>query len=106
MTKLKMRFCDYIRQKRENMGLAQKEIAEVLCVDVPMYSRYERGLRSPKEEHISIIASKLDLDCTELRKMWVAEKVMSVVNDDEDATDILNMVANNINQNRSKENGY
>ncbi len=100
-----MKFCEYIRQRRELLGLAQKDIAEVLSVDVPMYSRYERGQRPLKEEHIPIIASKLNVDSAGLRKMWIADKVLSVVNEEEDATDILNIVAENINDNRASDNG-
>lgn len=92
-----MKFCDYIKQRRELLGLVQKDIAESLSVDVPMYSRYERGQRPIKEEHIPIIAHKLMVDNSELRKMWIADKVLSVVNDEEDATGILNLVAENIN---------
>lgn len=101
-----MKFCDYIRQRREFLGLAQKEVAEALSVDVPMYSRYERGQRPLKEEHISIIASKLMIDSTELRKMWIADKVLSVVNDEKDATDILNIVVENINDKKFSEDGH
>lgn len=100
-----MKFCDYIRQRRELLGLAQKEIAEALSVDVPMYSRYERGQRPLKEEHIPIIAEKLNVDSSELRKMWIADKVLSVVNEEENATDILNIVAENIHDNKASENG-
>lgn len=92
-----MNFYDFIRQQRELMGLSQKDLAEALSVDVPMYSRYERGQRPLKEEHISIIASKLNVDGTLLRKMWIADKVLTVVNAEKDATDILNIVAENIN---------
>lgn len=97
-----MKFCDFIRQRRESLGLSQKDIAEALIVDVPMYSRYERGQRTLKEEYIPIIASKLNVDSAELRKMWIADKVLSVVNEEKDATDILNIVVENIND--SKDN--
>lgn len=100
-----MNFCDFIRQCRDNLGLAQKDMAEALKVDVPMYSRYERGQRPLKEEHISTIASMLNIDYAELRKIWIADKVLSVVNSEEDATDILNLVAENINISKSSENG-
>lgn len=100
-----MKFCDFIRHRRELLGLAQKEIAEVLSVDVPMYSRYERGQRPIKEDHIPIIASKLKIDFNVLRKMWVADKVLSVVHEERDANDILNIVAENINEIMTSENG-
>ena len=95
-----MNFCEYIRQRRESLGLAQKDFDKVLSVDIPMYSRYERGQRPLKEEYIPIIASKLNLDSSELRKMWIADKVLSVVNEEENATDILNIVVENINDGR------
>ena len=92
-----MKFSEYIRQRREQLGLAQKDIAEVLSVDVPMYSRYERGQRPIKEEFIPIIASKLNVEGSELRKIWIAEKVYNVISTEKDATQILDIVAYNIN---------
>lgn len=92
-----MNFCNFIRQQRELKGLSQKDLAEAISVDVPMYSRYERGQRPLKEEYISIIASKLNVDWRQLRKMWIADKVLSIVNAEKDVTDILNIVAENIN---------
>lgn len=100
-----MKFCDYIKQRRELLGLAQKELAEALSVDVPMYSRYERGQRPLKQEYIPIIASKLNIDRDELRKMWIADKVLSVVNEEKNATDILNIVVENINDNKISNDG-
>lgn len=100
-----MKFCEYIKQRRELLGLAQKELAEALSVDVPMYSRYERGQRPLKQEYIPIIASKLNIDRDELRKMWIADKVLSVVNEEKNATDILNIVAENINDNKISNDG-
>ncbi len=92
-----MKFCDYIRQRRESLGLAQKDIAEAISVDVPMYSRYERGQRPLKEEHIPIIASKLNVDGIELRNMWIADKIYNVVSSEKDASQILDIVVDTIN---------
>lgn len=100
-----MKFCEYIKQRRELLGLAQKEIAEALSVDVPMYSRYERGQRPLKQEYIPIIASKLNVDSAELRKMWIADKVLSVVNQEKNATDILNIVVENITDKKVSDDG-
>lgn len=92
-----MNFCDFIRQRRELVELSQKDLSEALSVDVPMYSRYERGQRPLKAQHIPIIASKLNVNGSELRKMWIADKVLSVINTEKDASDILNIVSININ---------
>ncbi len=100
-----MKFCDFIRQRRELLGLTQKELAAALSVDVPRYSRYERGQRPIKEEHLSTIASKLNVNFNELRKMWIVDKVLSVVHEERDASDILNIVAENINEIQTSKNG-
>ena len=101
----KMKFCEYIKQRREQLGLAQKDIAEVLSVDVPMYSRYERGHRPIKEEYIPIIAFKLNIESSELRKMWIADKVYKVVFNEKNATQILDIVVDNINDSKIANNG-
>lgn len=93
-----MNFCDFIRQCRKNLGITQREMAEALKVDVPMYSRYERGQRPIKEEHISTIASKLNIDYYELRKIWIADKIFNVVSTENDVPQILNIVIDNINK--------
>ena len=91
-----MKFCKFLRHRRESLGLAQKDIAEALSVDVPMYSRYERGQRPLKEEYIPLIACKLKIDSSTLRQMWIADKIFNVVSGEENAKQILDIVANNI----------
>ena len=63
-----------------------------------MLSRYERNLRPIKEEHLPIIASIFQIDISKLRKLWLADKVYSVVYEENDATDILNMVVSDITE--------
>lgn len=89
-------FHDTIRLRREELHLTQKELADAIGVDTPMYSRIERGSRPIKEEAISIIADLLKLDTTILHKLWLADKVLSVVNNEDDAADILSLAAKNI----------
>ncbi|MDE6271991.1 MAG: helix-turn-helix transcriptional regulator [Muribaculaceae bacterium] len=96
MTILQMRFCEFLRHRRESLGLAQKVIAEAISVDVPMYSRYERGQRPLKEEYIPLIASKLKVSCSTLRQMWIADKIFNFVSGEENVKQILNIVADNI----------
>lgn len=93
-----MIFCNFIRQCRENLGLTQRDMAEALKVDVPMYSRYERGQRLLREEHITIIATMLNIDYSELRKIWIADKIFNVVSAENDVPKILNIVIDNINK--------
>lgn len=40
-----MLFAQRIKSAREESGLLQKQLASILDIDVPMYSRIERGDR-------------------------------------------------------------
>ena len=93
-----MRLGEFIRIQSENKGLTLKELALALSVDIPMLSRYERNLRPIKEEHLPILATIFQIEVSKLRKLWVAEKVLSVVNKEKNATDILNIVAERLTE--------
>lgn len=45
-------YTDRLRELREDRDLAQKQVAAVLGINQPMYSRYERGVRSLPIEHL------------------------------------------------------
>lgn len=91
-----MLFAEKIRTTREALNLPQKRIAEYLHIDVPMYSRIERGERPAKREQVVSIANLLGIDEKELINLWLAEKVLNIVSDEEDANTVLTIVSNNI----------
>lgn len=91
-------FHETIRQRREQLHLTQKDIADAIGVDVPMYSRIEKGTRPIKEDAISILASILQFDLPNLRKLWLADKVISVVNEETDAAEILSYAAQKVSE--------
>jgi len=91
-----MLFVDKIRAAREAQSIPQKQVAKVLNIDVPMYSRIERGERPAKKEQVIAIAHYLGIDEKELLNLWLAEKVFKLVNNTEDAGAILDIVSENI----------
>lgn len=95
-----LNFHETIRQRREQLHLTQKDVAEAIGVDVPMYSRIEKGTRPIKEEAISILASLLKFEICRLRKLWLADKVISVVNEETDAAEILSYAAQKISNSK------
>ena len=96
--KSRMRFGEFIRYHRESQGFTQKELSEALSIDIPMLSRYERNQRPIKEKLLPLLASKLNLDPIEIRKRWIADKVVNVIMEEEDVNDILDMVEKNFNK--------
>lgn len=91
-----MVFVDRIKAAREAKNIPQKQIARALSIDVPMYSRIERGERPAKREQVIAIARYLGIDEKELLNLWLAEKVLSIVTDVEDASAVLGIVSDNI----------
>ena len=97
-----MLFAERIKAARDSLQLSQKEVAKAIGVDVPMYSRIERGQRPAKREAIPALSKLLGLDESELRKLWLAEKVYNYVVDEEDAESVLSIVAESIVEYKNK----
>ena len=88
-----MLFGKKIKELRETRGLLQRQLAETLGVDVPMFSKIERGDRRAKREHVIILAQELNADVQELLSLWIADKIIDAIdNDNEVCGNALNVV--------------
>lgn len=82
-----------IKELRIARGLLQRQIAAALDIDTPMYSKYERGERLPKQEHICTLASLFKVSERELRTLCLADKIIkSLENDNDIKVDVINNV--------------
>lgn len=79
-----MIFGKKIKELREEEGMLQRQLAAVIEVDTPMYSKIERGERKAKREHVKLIAQKLNVDEKELLTIWLADKVLDVVDEEQE----------------------
>ena len=79
-----MIFGKKIKELREEQGMLQRQLAAVIEVDTPMYSKIERGERKCKREHVKLIAQKLHADEKELLTIWLADKVLDVVDEEQE----------------------
>jgi len=68
-----------LHQLREEKQLYQKQIADALSIDTPMYCRIERGERRAKREQITVIAKLFQIDETELVTHWLADKLVATI---------------------------
>lgn len=82
-----MLFGDKIKELRENRRLLQRQMAMSLGIDVPMYSRIERGERRAKREQVIILSQILDVETEDLLCLWLADKVVSVIHEESDLAD-------------------
>ena len=62
-----MLFGKKIKELREKQGLLQRQLAAVLEIDTPMFSKIERGDRKAKREQVICLAQQLKVDEKELQ---------------------------------------
>jgi len=82
-------FGQKIKLLRESKSLLQKHLAYALQIDTPLYSKIERGERSAKREQVLVIAKTLKVDKNELLILWLADKILDLVDNDEVALKAL-----------------
>jgi transcriptional regulator with XRE-family HTH domain len=93
-----MLFANQIKKLREENNLLQRQLASALEIDTPMYSKIERGDRLAKREQVVIIAKFLSTDENELLSLWLADKVLDVLEGEKElARKALEIAKQNIN---------
>ena len=93
-----MLFANKIKQLREEKQLFQRQLAEALEIDTPMYCKIERGSRPIKRTQVVALAKFLSIDETELLTLWLADKVLAVLNTEKKiAGEVLKIANENIN---------
>ena len=76
-----------IKEIRAEQDVRQRQLADMLDIDVPMYSKIERGERRAKREQVVKLAEFLNQDKTEFLSLWLADKVLDAV-ESEDAINL------------------
>lgn len=91
-----MLFAQRIRIAIVENGLLQKQLAIALDIDIPMYSRIERGDRRAKKEQVILLSDILHIDRDELLSLWIADKINAVIEEDPNIADkALKMIVDN-----------
>lgn len=80
-------FGNRIKEIRAEQDVRQRQLADMLDIDVPMYSKIERGERRAKREQVVKLAEFLNQDKTEFLSLWLADKVLDAV-ESEDAINL------------------
>ena len=73
-----------IKELRLENGVLQRQLASLLEIDTPMFSKIERGDRRAKRTQVIQIANYFNIDEKELLTLWVADKVLNAVEDEEE----------------------
>ena len=73
-----------IKELRMENGVRQRQLASLLEIDTPMFSKIERGDRRAKRTQVVQIANYFNIDEKELLTLWIADKVLDAVKDEEE----------------------
>jgi Predicted transcriptional regulators len=89
-------FGNKIKDLRESKNLPQRKLASELEVDTATYCKIEKGDRRAKREQVILIADLLSVDKDELLKLWSADRVYEILENEDNPSQILSIVAENI----------
>jgi transcriptional regulator with XRE-family HTH domain len=95
-------FGNRIRTLREDKQIPQRQLAAALDIDTATYCKIEKGDRRAKREQLTVLADLLGVNSKELILLWSADKVYDIIVEEEEATQILNVVAESIVQYKRK----
>ena len=73
-----------IKELREEQKLLQRQLAAILEIDTPMFSKIERGDRRAKREQVITLAYQFKVDERELLTLWLADKVLDALKEGDD----------------------
>ncbi len=68
-----------IKELREEHDVLQRQLAALLEIDTPMFSKIERGDRYAKRTQVIQLAEYFKIDKNELLTLWLADKILDVV---------------------------
>ncbi|MBK7184113.1 MAG: helix-turn-helix transcriptional regulator [Saprospiraceae bacterium] len=95
-------FGNKIKTLREEKQIPQRQLAAALEIDTATYCKIEKGDRRAKREQVNLLADLLEVDSKQLIRLWSADKVYDIIAEEEEATQILNVVAESIVQYKRK----
>ena len=79
-----MLFGKKIRELRDENGVLQRQLAALLEIDTPMFSKIERGDRRAKREQVVKLAEYFHQDEHEMLTLWLADKVLDAVDGEQE----------------------
>ena len=79
-----MLFGNKIKELRDENGIMQRQLAALLEIDTPMFSKIERGDRRAKREQVIKLAEYFHQDEKEMLTLWLADKLIDAVEDEQE----------------------
>ncbi len=80
---------ELLKEKRQESGLILRKVAAIVDIDQSLISKFEKNERIPTKQQITRLADFYQLEIKELLIKWYFQKIYDVLEDQEDAIQIL-----------------
>ena len=91
-----------LKELRETNGFLQRQVAETLQVDSAYISKMEHNEKPVNRNHLRKIAKLYQVPETELLPIWLAAKVLQVIEKQQYGKEALKLVLNQLDNDISK----
>ena len=95
-----------IRELRENSGLKQRELAHRLGVGEGFLSKFENDQKPLKREDLAKLTDIFKTPIEELESLWLANKVYSIIRNEETALSALKVAEEQVKYKNLKNAQY
>lgn len=89
-------FGQKVKELREAKGLVQRQVAAELEVDTAYVSKIESDEKLISRNHIAKLSKILNVQENELQKLWLADKILKMVCEEDQKEEALKLVLKNL----------
>lgn len=88
-----------IKELREQKGMLQRELASALSIGDGFLSKVEHDQKILKREDLYKLTTFFDISIEELETLWLANKVFSIIRNEETALQVLKVTEKQVTYN-------
>jgi Fic family protein len=91
-----------LKTRRQEQDLKLRQVSAISGIDQALLSKYETDSRLPTEDQLPQLAAAYQLDTQLLRRYWLAEKIVSLVQYEVDAHEVFKVAESRVEYLRSE----
>ena len=82
-----------LKNAREQKNIKTRELAQLIGIDQALISKFENGSRKPTRDQVAKLAQVLEIDYENLMVLWLKERILYEIGEDNLALRAMNMVS-------------
>lgn len=96
-------FSTFIAFRRQSLGMVVREVAAKSGIDAALISKFEKGVRFPSKENLPMLSAALQIPLEEMKKKWLTEKIYKLVEDEDNALEVLTLAESRVEYLKSNQ---